>query len=65
MIGDDGAGAGAAVAGIHNGGGDDVNCKWNDAKSVVMELETPWHNKCMFVAKLQYDYENQVNSKNR
>ena len=53
MIGDDGAGA--AVAVTHKGGGDDVNCKWNHGKNVVMELETPWHDKCMFVAELRHD----------
>ena len=57
MIGDHGDdGAGAAVAGTHNGGGDDVNCKWNDANNAVMGVETPWHNKCMIVAELLCNY---------
>ena len=43
------------LAGNHNGGGDDVNCKWNGSKNVVMEMETPWHNKDMFVAELRHD----------
>ena len=51
MFGDDGA----AVAGTHNGGGGDVNCKWNEGKNLVMEMETPWHNKRMFVAELRHD----------
>ena len=43
------------LAGTHTGGGDDVNCKWNGGKNVVMEMETPWHNKDMFVAELRHD----------
>ena len=53
MIGDDGAGA--AVAGTHNGGGDDVNCKWNDGKNVVVEMKGRWHDKRIFLAEFRHD----------